>query len=163
MDHAQQCHSHCTDRLCKGLLASCLDTLDTYTRYLTERGYVRRTIHGYHACLADFSQWVYHRRQAVRRVDKALIAKVIDEQASEARRDWPSTRPDLFHSILEAHKRRLRDLPAIRRYPWSTTERGYKHLFFTMLAPTHLSEFAYKFVTAEQLVAHLNASCNTTH
>jgi len=75
MDHAQQCHSQCTDRLCKGLLASCLDT---YMRYLTERGYVRRTIDGYHACFADFSQWVYH-RQAVRRVDKALVAKVIDE------------------------------------------------------------------------------------
>jgi hypothetical protein len=44
-------HSRRTDRLCKGLLTS---YLDTYTRYLTERGYVQRTIGGYHACFAHF-------------------------------------------------------------------------------------------------------------
>jgi site-specific recombinase XerD len=72
MDHAQQCHSRRTDPLCKGLLTS---YLDTYPRYLMERGYARRTIDGYHACFAHFSQWVRHRRQAVRRVDKALVAE----------------------------------------------------------------------------------------
>jgi hypothetical protein len=73
---AQQCHSRRTDRLCKGLLTS---YLDTYTRYLMERGYARRTINGDHACFPHFSRWVCHRRQAVRRVDKALVAEFIDE------------------------------------------------------------------------------------
>jgi len=50
MDHAQQCHFR-TDPLCKGLLTS---YLDTYTRYLMERGYARRTIDGYHAYFAHF-------------------------------------------------------------------------------------------------------------
>jgi len=68
MDHAQQCHSRRTDPLCNGFLTS---YLDRYTRYLMERGYARRTIDGYHACFAHFSQWVCHRRQAVRRVDKS--------------------------------------------------------------------------------------------
>jgi hypothetical protein len=50
MDHAQQCHSRRTDPLCKGLLTS---YLHTYTRYLMERGHVRRTMGGYHVCFAS--------------------------------------------------------------------------------------------------------------
>jgi hypothetical protein len=51
MDQARQCHSRRTDPLCRGLLTS---FLGTYTSYLMERGYARRTIDGYHACFAHF-------------------------------------------------------------------------------------------------------------
>jgi hypothetical protein len=99
MDHAQPCHSRRTDPLCKGLLTS---YLDVYT-LLIERGYARRTIDGYHACFA--SQWVCHRRQAVRRVDKALVAEFIDEHlprgncAEPVRRNRLELRAALNHLL----------------------------------------------------------------
>jgi integrase/recombinase XerC len=109
MDHAQQCHSRRTDPLCKGLLTS---YLDTYTRYLMERGHARRTMDDYHARFA--SQWVCHRRQAVRRVDKALVAEFIDEHlprcncAEPVRCNRLELRAALNHLLYRTCSRNLR-------------------------------------------------------
>jgi integrase/recombinase XerC len=94
MDHTQQSHSEHTDWLRKGPLAS---HLDTYTRRLTERGYARRTIVGYRACLAHFSQWACRRRQPVRRIDEALVVEFLDEHLRRCNCVGPvrSSRPDL--------------------------------------------------------------------
>jgi hypothetical protein len=112
MDHAQQCHSRRTDPLCKGHLTS---YLHTYTRYLMERGHARRTMGGCHACFA--SQWVCHRPQAVRRVDKALVAEFIDEHlprrncAEPVRRNRLELRAALNHLLYRTcpPKLQLRD------------------------------------------------------
>ena len=59
MDHTRQSRSAHTGWLRKGPLAP---DLDAYVRHHTERGYARRTIVGYLACLTHFSQWAYRRR-----------------------------------------------------------------------------------------------------
>ena len=76
MDHTRQSRSEHTHWLRKGPLAP---HLDAYLRHLTERGYARRTIVSYLACLAHFSQWACRRRQPVRRIDKALVDEFIDK------------------------------------------------------------------------------------
>jgi hypothetical protein len=94
MDHIQQSHSEHTDWLRKGPLAS---HLDAYTRRLTERGYARRTIVGYRACLAHFSQWACRRRRSCAR--SAARTRVEPRRQpiptiGRARRNYVQLRPD---------------------------------------------------------------------
>jgi len=110
MDQTQQSHSEHTDWLRKGPLGS---HLDAYTGYLTERGYARRTIDGYLACLAHFLQWAHRRRQHVRRIDEAFVAEFLDEHlprcncAGRVRSSRPDLRAALGH-LLVVHRASLR-------------------------------------------------------
>jgi hypothetical protein len=123
---AQQCLSRRTDPLCKGLLTS---YLDTYTRYLMERGYARRAIDGRHACFG--SQWVCHRRQAVRCVDKALVAEFIDEHlprcncAEPVRRNRLELRAALNHLPYRTCPPKL--CPAPRRPTSRNLRKNFKN------------------------------------
>jgi hypothetical protein len=75
---------------CKGLLTS---YLDTYTRYLMEPGYARRTIDGYHACFAHF----FHSGCAIGATPCAVSTKL-------------SSRSSLTSICLAVTARSLRDV-----------------------------------------------------
>ena len=92
-------------------------------RHLTERGYARRTIVGYLACLAHFSQWAYRRRQPVRRIDEALVAAFLDEHlprcncAGAVRSSRRDLRAALGHLLVVRRTFGIGDEPSVRATP----------------------------------------------